>query len=53
MALSFLTQYEEDGNDLLEQTITGDESRIHFYELEKNQQAWFEKKKKGRSTKKI
>ncbi len=34
-ALNFLTHYEEDGNDLLERIITGEESWIHFYEPER------------------
>ncbi len=34
-ALNFLTQYEEDGIDLLGWVITGDESGIHFYEPER------------------
>ncbi len=37
------TQYKEDGNDLLKQIITSDESWIHFYEKKKNQRAWFGK----------
>ncbi len=34
-ALNFLTQYKEDGDDLLEQIITGDESWIYFYKPER------------------
>ncbi len=30
-ALNFLTQYEEDGNNLLERIITSEENWIHFY----------------------
>ncbi len=33
--LNFLTQYEKDENDLLEQIITDDESWIHFNEPER------------------
>ncbi len=35
VALTFLTQYKEDGNDLLEQIITSDHSWIYFYHLER------------------
>ncbi len=35
VAFNFLTQYEEDGSDLLEQIITDDESWICFYELDR------------------
>ncbi len=33
--LNFLTQYEEDGNDLLGQIIISDKSWILFYEIER------------------
>ncbi len=46
VALDFLTQYKLDGNDLLEQIITVNESWIHFYQPKKNQWAWFGKKEK-------
>ncbi len=35
VALNYLTQNKEDGNDLLKLIITGDESWIHFYEAER------------------
>ncbi len=35
MAPDFLTQYKEDGNDLLERIITIDESWIYFYKPER------------------
>ncbi len=52
VALNFLTQYKEDGNDLLEQIITSAESQIHFYELERKSASmvW---KKRGKSAVKI
>ncbi len=51
LALNFLTQYEEDGNDLLERIIIGDESWINFYEPKRKStsMAW---KKRERSFKK-
>ncbi len=52
VALNFLTQYEKDGNDLLEQIITSDESPIHFCEPERKS-ASFWKKKRGRRVEKI
>ncbi len=45
-ALNFLTQYKEDGNHLLEQISTGDESWIHFYKLEGKSTSMVSKKKR-------
>ncbi len=44
------TQYNEDGNDLLEKIINGDESWIHFYELERKlaSKFWTKRRKKHR-----
>ncbi len=50
--LNFLTQYKEDGNDLLKRIITDDEVWIHFYWPERNQRVWFGEKK-GISAKEI
>ncbi len=47
VVLNFLTQYEEDGNDLLEEIISGDESRIHFYEPERKSASMIQKKRRN------
>ncbi len=44
-ALNFLTQYKEDANNLIEQIITGDESQIHFYQLERKSASMVWKKR--------
>ncbi len=47
-ALNIVTQYEEDGNDFLEQIITGDESWILCYKPERKSTSMIWKtKKKG------
>ncbi len=45
-ALNSLTQYVDDGNDLLERIITGEESWIIFTSQKENQRVWFEKKQR-------
>ncbi len=52
VALNFLTQFEEDGNALLEQIITDDESWIHFYEPERKSVS-IVRERKGGSNEKI
>ncbi len=43
----FLTQYEEDGNGLLERIITSNENEIHFYEPERKSASVISKKRES------
>ncbi len=55
MTFNFFTQYKEDGIDLLEQIITGDESWIHFYKPERKSAniVWKKKWKKQQRNSRI
>ncbi len=48
-ALQFLTQYNEQGNYLIERIVTGDETRVHFWtqEIKEQSRVW---KTKGEET---
>ncbi len=47
--LQFLTQYNEQGNDLIERIVTGDETWVHFWtpEMKEQSRVW---KTKGEET---
>ncbi len=52
-ALQFLTQYNEQGNDLIERIVTGDEIWVHFWTPETKEQSRVWKTKAEETPKKF